>query len=242
MTSEVIHRERTTPAWAQAAALVAAMVFPTLATWLYFVALAGHESMKAAYGLTKVIQFAFPLAWVFAVLGERPHWTRPKLRDVALGLAIGGAILASMLALYFAFFAGGAFAGQFRDVLRGKLADFGTTTPLTFLLLASFYCCVHSLLEEYYWRWFVFGQLRKGVPLAVAVALSSLAFMAHHVVVVAIYIDDWMVRGFLSLAVAVGGAIWAWMYNRSGSLAGCWASHALVDAGIMAVGYHLAFG
>lgn len=45
----------------------------------------------------------------------------------------------------------------------------------------------------------------------------------------------------LTLAVAVGGAFWAWLYHRSGSLLGPWISHMLVDAAIFGVSYQLAF-
>ncbi|MBX7167103.1 MAG: CPBP family intramembrane metalloprotease [Pirellulales bacterium] len=229
-------------AGAQIAALAFAMLFPTLGTWLYFVALAGHESMRAGYTVAKLVQFFFPAIWVLLVLGQRPRWASPRKRDLLAGAAFGGVVCAGMLALYFGVFAGGDYAAQFREALRAKLADFGTTTPFTFFALAAFYSLIHSLLEEYYWRWFVFGQLRGVVSLGWAVALSSLAFMAHHVLVVSIYVDDWTVRALLSAAVAIGGAVWAVMYHRSGSLYGPWAGHLLIDAGIMAVGGHLAFG
>jgi membrane protease YdiL (CAAX protease family) len=42
-----------------------------------------------------------------------------------------------------------------------------------------------------------------------------------------------------SAGVAIGGAFWAWLYNKSGSLYGPWLSHALVDAAIFAIGYDL---
>ena len=44
-----------------------------------------------------------------------------------------------------------------------------------------------------------------------------------------------------SLAIAIGGAAWAWLYHRSGSLVGPWLSHLLVDAAIFVIGYHLVF-
>jgi membrane protease YdiL (CAAX protease family) len=42
--------------------------------------------------------------------------------------------------------------------------------------------------------------------------------------------------------VAAGGAVWAWVYHRSGSLLGPWLSHMLVDAGIFLVGYQMLSG
>jgi membrane protease YdiL (CAAX protease family) len=43
----------------------------------------------------------------------------------------------------------------------------------------------------------------------------------------------------LSASVAVGGALWAWLYRRSGSLLGPWLSHMLVDAALMAAGWDM---
>ena len=40
-------------------------------------------------------------------------------------------------------------------------------------------------------------------------------------------------------AVAVGGAVWAWIYHRSKTLYGPWISHLLVDIAIYAIGYDL---
>ena len=39
--------------------------------------------------------------------------------------------------------------------------------------------------------------------------------------------------------IAGGGAIWAWMYEKTGSLYGPWVNHALVDTAIFIVGYDL---
>ena len=44
-----------------------------------------------------------------------------------------------------------------------------------------------------------------------------------------------------SVGVAFGGLVWAWWYERSGSLAGPWVAHIFADLGIMAVGYDLLY-
>jgi membrane protease YdiL (CAAX protease family) len=64
--------------------------------------------------------------------------------------------------------------------------------------------------------------------------------MAHHVLVIGFYFgwtapETWL----FSFAVAIGGAVWAWLYHKSRSLVGPWLSHLLVDAAIFAVGYDL---
>jgi membrane protease YdiL (CAAX protease family) len=98
----------------------------------------------------------------------------------------------------------------------------------------------HSLFEEYYWRWFVFRQLRRLAPLWPAVVISALGFMAHHVIVLHEILKSapWL-AWLLSLAVAAGGGFWAWLYERSGSIFGPWLSHLLIDAGIFWIGYDL---
>jgi membrane protease YdiL (CAAX protease family) len=106
-----------------------------------------------------------------------------------------------------------------------------------------FYSIAHSLLEEYYWRWFVFSQLRRLIPLAPAIVVSALGFTAHHVLVLAHYFG-WTspLTLLFSASVAVGGAFWAWLYERTGSLLGPWLSHLVIDAGIFFIGFKLVAG
>jgi membrane protease YdiL (CAAX protease family) len=110
--------------------------------------------------------------------------------------------------------------------------------------LGAFYALGHSLLEEYYWRWFVFGQLMELSRPLTAVTISATGFMAHHVCVLAVYFGwnspaGFYLTAFCSLSVAVGGVLWALLYRRHGALYGVWLSHLLVDAGIFVIGYDL---
>ena len=224
------------------AAVLFALGLPTAITWIYFVALAQHppDLQQAAYLTGKVVQFVLPLVWVLLVQKQRlqlrfPHWS-----ELGQGALVGGAIVAAMLALYFVWFQHATVLATAAVEMRGRVDSFGLHGPGPFIAMALFYSLIHSLLEEYYWRWFVFGQLRRLTPLAVAVLVSSLGFMAHHVLVVAAYFGTFSLETvILSLSVAVGGAIWACMYQRTGSLYATWTSHLLVDAGIFAVGYDM---
>ena len=87
------------------------------------------------------------------------------------------------------------------------------------------------------------GEGGRLVPVTASVALSSLAFMAHHVVVLWVYLPGgwWTAVVPFSLCVAGGGAVWAWLYDRTGSLYAPWVSHLLVDAAIFLIGYDLCF-
>ena len=74
---------------AEWSALVFALVFPTVLTWVYFIALAGSDPwlQKGACGIGKVIQFAFPLVFVLLVRKERLQFR--GLDTSGLVLAIG---------------------------------------------------------------------------------------------------------------------------------------------------------
>jgi membrane protease YdiL (CAAX protease family) len=69
------------------------------------------------------------------------------------------------------------------ELIHKKIGEFGIDSVWKYALLAGFYSLFHSLLEEYYWRWFTFRQLRRFVPLWPALLISALAFMGHHVIV-----------------------------------------------------------
>jgi uncharacterized protein len=233
-------------------ALAFALVYPALLTWVYLVVLRSPSDAPAetgaaeagvaaqlAYGIGKVIQFAFPALYVWRFERERLRPSAPTWRGLAFGFGFGLLVAAAMLALFF----GGVgrsplFAETPAKVYR-LLCDMNWATPGRYLLLGVSYALGHSLLEEYYWRWFTFGWLRRYTPLGAAIALSALGFTAHHVVLLAVYFPGrfWALALPLSLGVAAGGAVWAWLYERSGSLYAAWISHGLVDAAIFVIGY-----
>ncbi len=121
-----------------------------------------------------------------------------------------------------------------------KVVDLGIATFSRYLTVSVFYSLLHSALEEYYWRWFVYGQLRKFLHVRPAIWLAAVAFMAHHLILVGFYTGwGWPAGLPFALAVAIGGAYWAWLYERSGSLLGPWLSHLLVDVAIFTAGWQL---
>jgi membrane protease YdiL (CAAX protease family) len=216
------------------------MVFPTVGTYLYFVVLSGRPAMSALYGASKVLQFVFPLAWVLYVQRRRLTLRCPELADIAWGGGLGLLIVAIALAAYFGYFKHSAYLAEAPTLVAAKVRDMKLLTPGWYLSFALFLAVPHALLEEYYWRWFAFGQLRRVAPFGLAVAVSSLGFMAHHVIVIQQLLHGaWPLTLLLAGSVAIGGAAWAWLYAWRGSLYGPWVSHFLVDAVIMYIGYDL---
>lgn len=230
------------PTLADLAVVLVALVLPSVTTWLYFFGAAGSASgvQAAVYSVVKVAQFALPAVWVLLVQRRRITVRPRSSAGVLVGLLFGVAVAAGMFGLYKLVLDDTATMDLAEAEIRRKTLGFGIDTLAEYALLGVFYSLIHSLLEEYYWRWFVFGQLRRFTSFQAAAIVSSLGFMAHHVLVLGKFFGFASLETYLlSACIAVGGFVWAWLYDREGSLVGPWLSHAVVDAGIFALGYRI---
>ncbi len=191
----------------------------------------------------------FPIFWVLAI--QRSRWLTNGRehqgehgwslgRGLFLGVGFGLVVVLLMLAIYHGLLRDSSLIEVARPQMLARVQGLGINSWWKYVALGFFYSLVHSFLEEYYFRWFVFGQLRELATFTAAMVISSLAFMAHHVIVLSQFFGWWSFAAlFFSASIAIGGAAWAWLYSRSGSLAGPWISHLLVDAGIFLIGYDL---
>jgi membrane protease YdiL (CAAX protease family) len=240
--------------------LAFALLFPTAMAYLYFVAaprpepappVAGapvaepavNHTAQALYSAGKLVQFGLPVAYFLRADPRRLRPGKPSFAGLGLGLAFGLLTVAGMLGLYFALLYRSGLVAAAAVKVRDKVEEFGIRSPAAYVALAVFLSGGHSFLEEYYWRWFVHAGLRRHLPGGWAVLVSSLGFMGHHVVILAAYLPGrfWSAAVPLSLCIAAGGAVWAWLYDRTRSVYAPWVSHLLVDAGIMVMGYDLMF-
>jgi membrane protease YdiL (CAAX protease family) len=223
-----------------------AAVLPTLAAAVYFVGMQGNPQARTAYVAAKVVQFTLPLAWL-ATAGVRISGLlgRPSSRGVLQGLGLGALLGGSAAAWYFAWLAGSPLALEVASRIESALADFRISTPFAYLGMSAGLSLVHSFLEEYYWRWFVFQRASRWLPFPFAVALASAAFASHHLIVVARYLPPerfWILAVPATAAIGLAGALWCWLFRRSGNLLAPWASHLVVDAVMMGLGALLIWG
>jgi membrane protease YdiL (CAAX protease family) len=242
MAESSVNSSPAKPTIADLAVIAIALLLPSVTTWMYFFGAAGTASgvQAAVFSVAKVVQFALPAVWVLLVQKQRIA-VRPRGGEgVAVGLVFGVAVAAGMFGLYELVLDGSATMALAEAEIRRKTLGFGINSLVEYALLGLFYSLIHSLLEEYYWRWFAFGQLRRFTSFRAAAAVSSLGFMGHHVLVLGKFFGFASPATYLlSACIAVGGFVWAWLYERSESLVGPWLSHAVVDAAIFALGYQL---
>jgi membrane protease YdiL (CAAX protease family) len=232
----------------KSAVLVVAIVYPSLLTWVYFVLLQDNQAsvQQTAYAIGKIAQFVLPIGLVWFC--DRAFFKNNKFMGLGklspqnelVGIGFGIFVGVAMLAIYFGFLSSTEIAAGLIEKVKEKTVGIGIDTTWKYAGLGVFYAICHSFLEEYYWRWFVFGNLRERISLPWAIVISSLGFMAHHVILLTVFLGVTSPLAYLFAgAVGIGGAFWAWLYHRSGSLLAPWTSHLIVDAGIFTLGYLL---
>ncbi|MGB2579294.1 hypothetical protein AAIR98_001213 [Elusimicrobium simillimum] len=221
-------------------ALTPAMLLPFIAAVFYFNIFDGSPLAKHIYGASKIFVLLWPIIAMKFIIKrpfDIPVMLRFDAKNAALGLAWGLLIFGGAVALWcYPPFAQAAKANA--GLVQGKAANFGVTQYyLAYSIFISFF---HSLLEEYYWRWFVCGRLLKVVKQNTAVIVSAIAFALHHFIICNFYFPlTWAL--FLTFWVAVGGVIFNLLYKKGNTLISPWLAHMGADLAIMYVGYKLIF-
>jgi membrane protease YdiL (CAAX protease family) len=227
-------------------ALVFAMFLPVVIAYYYFVVIdtgapQADGLLPKLFAAGKFVQFTFPIFFVWWFYRDRLEPELPTMHGMGWAVGFGLLVALGMFAIYFGWLKHSVLIADTPAKIFHKLEGFHCATPARFVLLGAFISVVHSMFEEYYWRWFVFGWMRKHTPVAVAIVVSSIGFTLHHIVILGVYFPGafWTMAMPFSVCVGVGGAVWAWIYQRSGSLYAPWVSHVLIDTAIMVIGYDL---
>jgi membrane protease YdiL (CAAX protease family) len=229
-----------------------ALFAPTVMTWLYFFVLAGQGMLtRSVYFASKVLTGLLPLYWYLYLRFQTMRASdvndiapaKPRhLLSFKLGLDFGLFTVAAMMVLYYVFLRDLPLLKTTAGLIQTKLQDAGVTSATMFVVMALFLSVIHSAFEEYYWRWFVFGRLRAGLPWLWAAAISSFGFMFHHILVLYTFLPGEAGILFVvlfSLAIGIGGFVWCCIYQHTGSLLGAWVAHLCADLGIMWCGYDI---
>ena len=220
------------------AVLIPAMFLPGLASLWYFVWLGDSPLAQVIYGSVKFFTLVWPIIATFLILKEKIHFKelsiREHLKSIPMGIMIGLPI-AMVIGLLMLTPIGNV-VKEASPLVKQKCIDLGILNH--FILFALIISIFHSLLEEYYWRWFVFGKLREVVSLKTAHFLSAFTFTLHHIVVMMQFFElPWAL--FFSTCVGIGGCFWSLLFQKQKTLVGAWVSHAIVDIALMSVGYYL---
>ena len=228
-----------------------AIIFPSLVTYVYFNLLADSASalQQSAYGIGKALQFALPVVWVWLFFRHRLSFKREQRDDpvrpaakpsILLGIGFGLLVAATMVVMFQLVIANSPAGVRLVGMVKEKIDSMGLASVGMYVGMGVFYTIFHSFMEEYYWRWFVYDLAKRFYSRVGANVISSIGFAAHHVILLAFFFGwDSPWTYLLSTAIAIGGVVWAWMYERDQTLWSAWISHAIVDAGIFTLGYFI---
>ncbi len=220
------------------AVLLPALCLPLLASFFYFVLFPGTAFGNAFYLGVKVFLLVWPLLAVLLILKE-PLIERGKSRQHLASLVPGigfGLLVVTILMVLLKATPLASLIQENAPRIAERIRDLGVADH--FLWFALFISFAHAALEEFYWRWFVFGQSSKIMPIAAAYVVAAAGFASHHIVILSQFFPlGWAFA--LGACVGIGGAVWCWIYRRHRSLLGAWASHMVIDIGLMWVGWEV---
>ena len=218
-----------------------ALVLPLFGALIYFVWLTDHSQVKWIYQATKLFTFVWPLIAMGLILKQ--GFSSFSLKGVerldvgAYGIGSGCLIAAASFLLMLT-----PIGNMIRDgaaEIEAKSRSLGVMDH--YWQFAVAFSLFHSLLEEYYWRWFVFGRIRQVVVRPwITHGVCGVAFAAHHIVVTTQFFPlGWGIA--LGASVGIGGIIWSVLVSRQKTLLGAWISHILVDLALFTIGAQVLF-
>ncbi len=226
--------------------MVAGLVVPLVCALVYVVWVPHGNAGRSAWFVTKIWIICYPL-FFFSMIGlgglvrredRRAAWPTWAV-VIWTGLLTGVCI--SLIGCLMVITPVGDIVKTNSHNLVEKAEGLGFASRGRFLLVAAFITVLHSAMEEYYWRWFIYGHLRQMVGHWPGHLIAAVAFTGHHLVLMSVLFPLPLAL-FLSFLVGLGGLIWTLMYEWQGTVLGCWLSHLVVDAFLMIVGYRLIMG
>ena len=193
--------------------------------------------LRPAYWLKSLIKLALFLGVPFALargFGLRfGELFRFKRRDVLTALALGAALYALILGGYFVVRRWFDFSG-----IADSLSQNAGVTRENFLFVSLYISFINSLLEEFFFRGFVFSNLKTLTNRGFAHGFSALAFSAYHVAMMA----GWFSPALFALVLAglaAGGVIFNLLNEKNGSICTSWLVHMFANFAINTIGFLL---
>ena len=158
---------------------------------------------------------------------------RPAQKGVLAALGLGVGLYALILGAYF-------LIGRFFDfsAIVGNLSANAGVTRDNFLFVSLYISFVNSLLEEFFFRGFVFTNLKRHRTRRFAYLFSAAAFSLYHVAMMV----GWFSPLLFMLVMAglmVGGMIFNYMNEKLETIYCSWLTHMFANFAINTIGFLL---
>ena len=157
-----------------------------------------------------------------------------SFKSLKLGLIIGGLSFVSLILL------GTLFAPMIDfDSLRLELSEKLHVTKGVFLFIALYITLVNSLLEEFFFRGFMYLSISKDHKKA-GMFFSALLFGLYHMAMFQTWFPRWLVAVCVVGLICVG-LFFNWVNDRSRSFMNSWVIHIIADSAIMIFAYKMLY-
>ncbi|PIR78463.1 MAG: hypothetical protein COU28_01345 [Candidatus Magasanikbacteria bacterium CG10_big_fil_rev_8_21_14_0_10_36_16] len=206
--------------------LLSLIIFPPIIIVL------SREILPNNYFFSSLYKLVFLSPIIFAMWSEKKSWKQALcqnfhfsifkkniLRLTSLGLFLAGIYLTS----FFIF-------KNFLDIntITDKLSSLIDINLTNLIFIGLYIIIFNSLLEEYFWRGFLFAKLDKLIKPWQAYLITSIAFSFHHVM----FYYNWFNLGFFLLAtfgLTVYALIMNYIFKKYQDLFSCWYVHIFAD-------------
>jgi membrane protease YdiL (CAAX protease family) len=217
--------------------LFLSMIIPVVVTVINVYIINEKTNIQIIYFVLKLFFIIWPL-FVIAVIEKKKSlisglFSKNKGKSIRVGL-VWGILLFLFIVIFIELTPLGTYINDHSGFIRKRLVDTGFIKH--FLVYGLILSVVHSLIEEYYWRWFVYRKLKRFFHNSNASFLSSLAYSAHHIVVLNIYFSFFGTI-FFGILVFLAGIYWNYIYKKYESILASWIQHVFVDMAIIYIGY-----
>ena len=187
-------------------------------------------AVKSAIKMAVFAALPLLLTRLFALLSPKEIFRfRKRGFGVALGLGIG---------IYALILGGWAVLRNWIDfsgIADSLTANAGVTKD-NFLYVSLYISFANSLLEEFFFRGFLFGNLKQNRTLAYGI--SAAAFSLYHAAMMIGWFSPWL-TALVLIGLAVGGCIFNWLNEKLGCIYASWLTHMFANFAINTIGFIL---
>ena len=158
---------------------------------------------------------------------------RPKNKGLLPAIALGVGIYVVILGGYF-------LVSPFFDFskIAGALTTNAGVTKENFLYVSLYISFVNSFLEEFFFRGFVFTNLKQLSGRKLAYIFSATAFSLYHVAMMIGWFSPTLFL-LVMVGLAAGGMIFNWLNEKLDTIYCSWLTHMFANFAINTIGFML---
>ncbi len=194
--------------------------------------------IRPGYGVKSLIKIGmFLLLPILLSRMDRQIDLRSVLRFRKKGF--GGALLLG-LGIYGLIVGGYFLFSLFVDFspITGALSDNAGVQKGNFIFVALYISFINSLLEEFFFRGFVFLNLKRFLSTGWAYGISAVSFALYHVSMMIGWFPFWVFM-LVMAGLVIGGLIFDFLDDKQGTIYTSWLTHMFANFAINTIGFLL---